>query len=181
MAMRYLFSIFFLFFINRATAQHCPWDCSGMLLIKTDATREEMMRLDLTVVDMNKNPIIEKQYSKNKNNDEPCRFLYYDDFLASRISQIKTDSWNKYDTAYHFAKEHYVVRINYCNNNKNELFVRYVDSSSTSGYKYIEIPYSRRIHLHDYNNEIRNRQTALLLQMLEPFILPISRKEFGLL
>lgn len=179
--MRYLVLLSLLITTISTSAQHCPWDCSGLLMLKTDATREEMKRLDPVLVDINKNPIDQKQYADGTDSSNLYRFLFYDDFLEFRLSRIKKNNWNMYDTVYHFAKDHYVVRINYCGNRTSDLFVRYNDPAAADGYKYIEIPPSRRIHLHDYSNEINRRETEKIIQSIEPFILTISRKELGLL
>ncbi len=179
--MRYFFTLSLLIITISTSAQHCPWDCSGLLMIKTDATREQMKKLDPTLVDTNKDPVDQKQYGSGTDTGKLYRFLFYDDFLEFRKSRIKIHNWSAYDTVYHFAKDHYLVRINYCGNSTNDLFIRYNDPATTSGYKYIEIPPSRRIHLHDYSSEIYRRQTAAILQSIQPFILNISRKEFGLL
>lgn len=179
--MRYFLLLSLLITSITTAAQHCPWDCSGLLMLKTDATHEEMKRLDPILVDINKNPIDQKQYGGGGDSTNLYRFLIYDDFLKFRISRIKINNWNSYDTLYHFAKDHYVVRINYCGNSTSDLFVRYNDPAAATGYNYIEIPASRRIHLHDYSREINRRETEKILQSIQPFILTVSRKEFGLL
>ena len=182
--MRYLLFLSLLIITVSTSAQHCPWDCSGLLMIKTDATKGEMKKLDPVLVDINNKPVIDTLYGSGAGTYDLCRFLYYDDFLKFRINRIQVHYWYGYDTVYHFAKEHYVVRFNYCRystDGPTDLFIRYNDPSSSSGYKYIEIPASRRIHLHDYSREINKGQTAEILQSIQPFILNISRKEFGLL
>lgn len=164
-------------------AQHCPWDCSGLLMLKTDVSREEMKKLDPVLVDVNKKPIVDTLYGSGTDTYDLCRFLYYDDFLQFRISRIKVHHWYMYDTVYHFAKNHYLVRFNYCryqSDGPTGLFIRYNDPAAQVDYKFIEIPSSRRIHLHNYSRQINNKQTDAIVESIGPFILTINRKEFGM-
>ncbi len=154
-------------------------------MITTDAGKKEMKKLDPVLVDVNKKLILDT--SKGPDIYDLCRVLYYDDFLKIRIDGMgENDPYSyKYDTAYHFAKNHYVVKFSYCTYNRadkpSELFVRYNDAASASGYSYIPVPYSRRIDLHQYNRFINTGATAEILKSIQPFILTITRKEFGLL
>ena len=43
-----------------------------------------------------------------------------------------------------------------------------------------EFPESDRMHLHDYNNEIRERKTKDLQKITQPFVLKVSCKEWKL-
>lgn len=183
--MRYLFLFYFVIISAAVSAQHCPWDCDGMILIKTDAGKSEMKKLDPVLVDINKQLILDT--SKGSDIYDLCRVLYYDDFLKIRIDGMGENDPNsyRYDTAYHFAKNHYVVKFNYCTYSREdeptELFVRYNDAAAATGYSYIPVPSSRRIDLHQYNRAINTGATAVILKAVQPFILTISRKEFGLL
>lgn len=183
--MRYILLFFLLIISIALSAQHCPWDCDGMILIKTDASKEEMRKLDPVLVDVNKQLILDT--SKGADIYDLCRILYYDDFLKIRIDGMGENDPNsyRYDTAYHFAKNHYLVKFNYCTYSRDDeptdLFVRYNDAASTSGYSYILVPPSRRIDLHQYNRAINTGATEVILKSVQPFILTIGRKQFGLL
>ena len=77
--MRHLFLFILLIATLTTSAQHCPWDCDGMIMIKTDAGKEEMKKLDPVLVDVNKKLILDT--SLGADIFDLCRILYYDDFL----------------------------------------------------------------------------------------------------
>lgn len=166
----------------QAAAQHCPWDCSGLLMLKTSLTDAEFSQLNPVLVDDNKKPIIDTVYGTGVDSYDTCRFLYYDDFVEYRTKRIKLHYWYNYDTLYRFAKDHYVVRFNYCRHKKEEsrdLFIRFNDPV-TREYRYIEIPPGRRIHLHDFNREIRQKLTLAEIPSLQGLIMEAGRKDWNL-
>lgn len=180
--MRKLSFILLLFLSRQAAAQHCPWDCSGLLMLKTTLTVAEFNQLSPMLVDGDKNPVIDTVYGTGVDSYDTCRFLYYDDFVDYRTKRIKLHYWYNYDTLYRFAKDHYVVRYNYCKYKKagnSDLFLRYKDTV-TKEYHYIEIPLSRRIHLHDLNREIRDKLTLAEIPSLKGLIMETGRKEWNL-
>ncbi len=161
------------------TAQHCPWDCTGMLMLKTDATAAEIKKLQPALVDENKNTVIDTLYGTGSDQTfDTCYFLLYNDFVKYRAGRIQLHHWYAFDTLFHFAEGNYVVHYNYCKYGKEgKLFIRYNDSSGTSGYRYKEVTAMNRIHLHDYNREIREHQTDQLRKTLSPFVIDFNRKD----
>lgn len=179
------FSLFILLLSTQNVyAQHCPWDCSGMILLKTDISTAEFRSLEPVLVDKDKRIIVDTMYGTGLETYDTCRFLYYDDFLQYRTEKIKTHYWYGYDTAYQFAKEHYLVRFNYCRfspDGGDKLFVRFNSpSGSVREYLYFEVPAVNRIHLHEHNRMLNDRAYKEILAAIQPQILMPDRKDWGL-
>lgn len=173
--------LFFLLLSAVTHAQHCPWDCSGLLMIRTDLSPAEFKNLAPVMVDADNKILIDSIYGTGKQTHDSCRVLYYDDFLAYRTERIRLHHWYGLDTVYHFANGHYVARFNYCRYDDKKLFIRFNDPATDAvKYNYIEIPVDRRIHLHEYNNQLYARQSAELLRLVQPLILQVSRPGWGL-
>ncbi len=174
----FLFYISLLFTVA-SNAQHCPWDCSGMILLKTNISKEQMRRLEPVSVNENEKEIIDTIYGTGKDTYDRARFMYYDDFVKYRTERIELHSWYRYDTVYHFAAGNYLVRYNYCGNDGAKLYVRFYNPNSRGlKYEYIEIPKENRIHLHDHSTEIGDRETEKLKTVLQPKILFIDCKKW---
>ncbi|HUR66708.1 MAG TPA: hypothetical protein VMZ03_10195 [Chitinophagaceae bacterium] len=180
MGMRKWGILFFLLLPAVVSAQHCPWDCSGLLMIQTNASPAELKKIDPLVVDGNKEVLVDSIYGTGKETADSCRILFYDDFLAYRTERTKIHHWYGYDTLFYFAKDHFVARFNFCRYDNKQLFIRFNDLSVPGGYSYIEIPDDRRIHLHEYNTQIRERRTGELLTVVQPFIMKLSRYDWKL-
>ncbi|MBM3415967.1 MAG: hypothetical protein FJY20_05880 [Bacteroidetes bacterium] len=90
--------------------------------------------------------------------------------------------WYAFDTVFHFAEGLYLVRYNYCRynpENNNDLFIRF-SHPADDVYRYIEIPLSRRIHLHDLNPEIRQRLSLAEVPSLQPMVMEVTRQKWKL-
>jgi len=164
-----------------AGAQHCPWDCSGMILVKTDLSPAEFSQLHAVLVNDNKEPVIDTLYGTGAATYDTCSFLYYDDFLAYRTARIPVHHWYRYDTVYAFAAGYYIVRFNYCKYRRGntDLFIRYIlPAKDPAAFKYIGIPLSSRVHLHDYNGQINRRESAEIIRSIEPMVLVVSREQW---
>jgi hypothetical protein len=162
-------------------AQHCPWDCSGMILVKTDVSRENVYKLSPVIVDENKKIIVDTIYGTGKDTYDSCKLLYYDDFLAYRIQRTALHYWYGYDTMYHFAEGYYVIKINYCGFSKKNVFLRLNNPSSNGTlYNYIEIPASAFIHLHDYNMEIRGGKSETIREGVKGAIINMNCEKWML-
>lgn len=152
--------------------------------MKTNVPVLVINNLNPVLVDTDKKIVIDTLYGTGKNTYDTCTFLYYDDFIKYRTERIQLHYWYAYDTLLSFAANHYLVHYNFCKfkwDQQGSLFIRWNDpESKTTAYRYIEIPASSRIHLHDYNNEIRNRDKNAILKAIAPFILSIRREEWGL-
>lgn len=130
--------------------QHCPWDCSGMILLQTNIAKEKFYKLHPVLVDENKREITDTVYGTGKDTYDKCDFLSYEDFTAYRIQRIKVHHWYQYDTFYHFAKGGYIVKYNFCQYEGRKLYLRFQDpNSSTALFRYLEIPREKRMHLHN--------------------------------
>lgn len=173
-----IIGIFLLSFIN-ASAQHCPWDCTGFLMIKTDATKSEIEKLQPVLVDANKQVVIDTLYGTGKDTYDTCTFMEYDDFVKYRTERTRLHHWYEYDTVLNFAKDHYVVHYNFCKHEGKQLFIRYMGPGH-GHYHYMEIPADKRIHLHDLNNMIREKNYTGILKQVEPNIINVSRAQWGL-
>ena len=86
-----------------------------------------------------------------------------------------------YDTVYHFAAGYYIVKTNYCEYSTRRTYLRFKEPYSNElKYRYIEIPSSAFIHLHDYNNEIREKKTAILQKAVAPSIIEVPCEKWML-
>lgn len=174
--------IFLLLACSMAKVQHCPWDCAGFLMIKTDASKAEMEAMHPVLVDARHQVVVDTLYGTGKETFDTCRFLYFDDFVKYRKERSKLHSWYGYDTMLEFAEGYYVVHFNFCKYDRDAegpLFIRYAGPGHNHDH-YLPVPVEKRIHLHEYNTEIRNKNYSAILKAVEPSIITISRKEWGL-
>jgi hypothetical protein len=171
--------LYLLFVLNSLgfslAAQHCPWDCSGLILLQTKASKSAISKLHPVLVDETKKEINDTIYGTEKETYDPCVFLSYNDFNAYRAKRIQVyDGYDK-DTIYHFAKGRLIARYNYCNYRERKLYLRLVDPHARElTYHYVEIPDSLRIHLHDYNSELREGKKEPISKKIQPFIVKLS-------
>lgn len=181
--MRRLFLFLFLFVSVSSFGQHCPWDCSGMILMKTDLKAGELQKLNPVLVDANKNIVVDTMYGTGLETYDTCRFMFYDGFKAYRTERTKVHYWYRYDTLYKFAKEYALVKFNFCRYERSGamLYIRF-NNSDDSGqqYGYIEVPHNNRIHLHDYNMQINRNEHDAIREAVQPAVLNITRKQWGL-
>ena len=120
-------------------------------------------------------------YGTGKATYDLCEFKYYADFTKYRTRRIALHHWYEYDTVYHFAEGCYLVKYNFCEYTGKALYLRYADPYTKSPlYHYIEIPESGRIHLHNYNNQLRDQKTEEIKNDLKNLILLLNCKEWGL-
>lgn len=179
--MRPVLIFFLLVVLQSGKAQHCPWDCSGMILLQTTISREQTEKLRPVLVDESKKEITDTMYGTGKDTYDPCAFLYYDDFAKYRTEKIALHHWYQYDTVYHFAAGKYIVKYNFCKYNGKKLYLRFVDPYARGlTYHYIEIFPEKRIHLHNYSSQIFNGETEEIKTAVQPFTLSVSCKEWKL-
>ncbi len=172
----------FLFSFGSASAQHCPWDCTGFLMIKTDASEAEMKSMHPTLVDGRKQIIVDTLYGTGKNTFDTCRFLEYDEFVGLREEKSKIHSFYRHDTMLKFAKGFYVVHFNFCKYDKDKegpLFISYAGAGHGHDH-YIPVPVEKRIHLHNHSNDIYKKNYDAILKNVDSQILTINRKDWGL-
>lgn len=165
---------------HRSFAQHCPWDCSGMILVKSPVSKKNVYKLQPVLVDDEKKVVVDTMYGTDKPTYDRCDLLFYDDFTNQRAEKIAIHHWYEYDTFYHFAAGSYVIKFNFCKYQDKKLYLRYSDPYSASLYHYVEIPQNIRIHLHDYNNQLRARKTEEIQDSLKTSVLTISCDEWKL-
>lgn len=166
-----------------SSGQHCPWDCSGMILMKTDLKADELKKLNPVLVDVNKNIVIDTMYGTGLETYDTCRFMFYDDFRAYRTERTKLHYWYRYDTVYRFASGYALVRVNYCRYQRSEamLYIRFNNpKDSNQQYEYIEVPPGNRIHLHNYSRMINEQAFNAIRDSVQSFVLNISRSQWGL-
>lgn len=176
-----LLFVFSLLSVLPVFSQHCPWDCSGLILLQTGIPKERLYQLQPVLVDENKKEIINKMYRTEAGTRDAFSFLTYEDFTTSRIKNIKLNNWYRYDTAYHFAKGKYLVRYNHCDYYGKKLYLRFTDPYTLGlTYRFIEIPESKRIHLHSYSGMLNKNKINELKDITEPFVLKVSCEEWKL-
>ena len=99
-----LLSLFIILWIG-ANAQHCPWDCTGFLMIKTNASEAEMKKLKPVLVDGRKKPVVDTLYGTGLPTYDLCTFLLYRDFKKYRTERIKLHWVYQYDTLLSKSKD----------------------------------------------------------------------------
>ena len=183
-SMKKLLLICFILSTAELLAQHCPWDCSGMVLVSSAITPAEYKKLQPVLVDSNKNVLI-SEYSVTGKMIPDTNFLFsYEDFMADRTIKIATFSWYVYDTIYHFAKGHFLARFNHCRFSRQQakLFIRFNDVSGASAvsgaYHFIPVPLDKRIHLHDHQALFWDKNISAMQEAVKPFVMNIERKEW---
>jgi len=159
-----------LIFSQLTNAQHCPWDCSGMIQIHTNTAKETVYKMNPVLVDANKNIITDTMFGTGLDTYDRCDFLYFDDFVDNRAKKIGVHHWYQYDTVYHFAEGNYLVKYNYCKYQGQKLYLRFTDLYSKK-YHYMEIPQSRRIHIHDYSHQLQEGDNAIIRKKIKNFII----------
>lgn len=164
-----------------AFGQHCPWDCSGMVMIQTSAPHQELYKMGLKLMDENKKEVIDTIFGTRKETYDDCAFLTFEDFTALRKRKIAIHHWYQYDTLYQFAEGNFIVKFNYCKYSGKKLFLHYYDCY-THGIRshYIEIPANKRIYLHNYNAELRERKIEQLKRLTQTYVLKLSCDDFQL-
>jgi hypothetical protein len=167
------------FILSKGLAQHCPWDCSGMIMVQTPVMKKTVYKLEPVLVDEDKKVIVDTMYGTDKPTYDRCELLTYDDFTKERTKKIAIHHWYEYDTFYHFAAGRYIVKYNYCQYRDKKLYLRYSDPSSKV-YHYIEIPENIRVHLHDYNSQLRERKTEEIKNDLATSVLVLNCEEWNL-
>src|SRR5262245_44608671 len=91
------------FIFTKGLAQHCPWDCSGMIIVETPVAKGMIYKLEPVLVDEEKNVIVDTIYGTDKPTYDRCDLLFYDDFTKQRTKKITIHHSYEYDTFYHFA------------------------------------------------------------------------------
>jgi hypothetical protein len=162
-------------------AQHCPWDCSGMILIETPVPEEQINSLDPILVDEYHKLITDTVYGTGLDTYDACEFLFSDDFTECRKKKTEQNHFYTHDTAYYFTQNKLVVKYNYCLYKDKKLFIRFVDPYRRDlYYHYIEVPENKRMHLHDYNEQIRNRSYKGMDTIIQPFVIQVRCSEWML-
>ena len=176
-----LLSFFGVLIFLRSFSQHCPWDCSGMIIVETPVAKGMVYKLEAVLVDEEKKVIVDTMYGTDKPTYDRSDLLSYDDFTKERTKKIAIHHWYEYDTFYHFAAGHYIVKFNFCEYQDKRLYLRYSDPSFKSKvYQYIEIPATNRVHLHDYNSQLRERKTEEIKNDLKASVLVLNCAEWNL-
>ena len=163
----------------RSLAQHCPWDCTGMIVLQIDLPKSTIEHLNLVLVDENRKVIIDTIYGTGKATYDECVFLEHDSFIKRRKEKIAIHHWYAHDTVYRFAQGKYIVKFNYCKYRGKKLYLRYLDQYKRSlVFHYIEIPDSNSIHLHDYSTELFERKTEQMKRETRKNVILLGCKDF---
>jgi hypothetical protein len=164
-----------------AKAQHCPWDCSGMILMKTGIAQEQLYKLKPVLTDENKNVIVDTIFGTGLPTYDTCNFLYYDDFMAYRTGKVSLHHWYGHDTVYHFASGFYMVKVNFCKYKGGKLFLRSTaPNRRDTEYHYLEVKPSCLFHLHNYNQQINEGKADEIRKAILPFVLTVKDTEWDL-
>lgn len=173
--MRCIILFALLFFSLLVKAQHCPLDCCGMLLVKTDLSTEQLYALHPVLTGPNKKTIVDSLFSSKKIFTDTCKLLYYPDFLAYRSAKIAANNFYHYDTLCYFAKGYYVIRVNFCTYRNQPLYIRFtITDGSKPKYQYVAVAAASLIDLHNLFPLIIHKKTELILPKIAPFIITID-------
>jgi len=173
--------LFLLLCMSGMFAQHCPWDCSGMILIKTSISKTTVHHLNPVLVDEQKEMIIDTMYGTSKATYDSCIFLRSDDFTTYRTTKINIHQWYQYDTFYHFAAGWYIVKYNFCKYSGQRVYLRFSDPYSDSVlYHCVEVPDSMRVHLHNYSNQLFDRRTNEIRNRVKTSVIIMDFSNWGL-
>lgn len=179
--MKITFLALLLWTSSATCAQHCPWDCTGMLVVQTNIPETELQQLHPVLVDRDKNILIDTMYGTGKNTSDTCELLSYAAFQAYRIQRITLHYWYRYDTMYAFAKDRYLIKFNYCKYRDQDLFIRYTKNlGGETIVGYILVPAANRLHLHDYNRELISHNLARLQALTASAVLTLNCEKWGL-
>jgi len=150
-----------------------------MIVLQPDMPIKAIDKFHLVLADENKRPITDTIYGTGKDTYDRCVFLSYDSFTKARSEKITIHHWYSYDTVYKFAKGNYIVKYNYCKYQGKKLYMRYLDQYNRAlVFHYIEIPESNRIHLHDYNDELRNGQGEKMKEATKKNVIVLTCGDF---
>ncbi len=164
-----ILSVSSLFLCLALSAQHCPWDCSGMILLNTKLDKEHFYKLGAVLVDDHKNVISDTLYGTGAKTYDTCRFLSCDDFIAYRTGRTNFHHWYAYDTLYHFAEGMFIVKFNFCKYEGRELFIRFSASAGdNAAYRYISVAQEQRVHLHNYSTELFDGNSTAIRKKIRP-------------
>lgn len=181
--MKYLLVVL-LFFSRNAEGQHCPWDCSGLVVIQTNMTAAEMVRFKPVLVDENKSIVIDTIYGTGGKTWDTARVLPFEAFQQYRTERIQLHRWYNYDTMYRFAAGYYVAKANYCKfaHTGRKLFVRFTlqPPGKNPVYRDIEIAGKGLLHLHDYSIELNQKDAEGIRKRIAALVLTIQRSDLGL-
>ncbi len=162
-----------------AGAQHCPWDCAGMILIKTDAPARELYMMELILVEdstrifKNNSIVVDTNYGAGSY--DTCYLKSYGDFMSYRIAKIRKYHGYAYDTVFRFAEGYFLIKFNWCKYKGKKLYIHFYDRHTRGQTdRYIEIPKENRIHLHDHSSEINAGKSKEILEAIKNKILYIS-------
>lgn len=162
-------------------SQHCPWDCTGLIMIQTPLSAENFYKLSAMLVDENRKPVVDTIYGTGKGTHDVCKFLLYEDFTQMRKAKISNSNWYAYDTVYLFAAGNYIVKFNYCKYNNKKLYLQFLDPYTRGlRYHYIQIPQDKRIHLHNYSEELFGKKVEQLKKAADAFVLKVNCGQWGL-
>lgn len=159
-------------------AQHCPWDCSGLVVVKTNIPVATLKQMGFVLVDENKKIITASRKGDSKAFMDTSLLEPYDEFVAKRKAGLNDYHWYQYDTAYHFAEGKYLLHFNHCDGYKKKLYLRY-QRAGAAGIKflYIEVPDNKRISLHDFSDELYGRNYKAISEKIKPNILFLDCKK----
>ena len=178
MKLEFLSILIFLSFSIQA--QHCPWDCAGMILIKTDAATNNLDQIEVTLVEDStwifhgKGIVIDTIYGTASLMADTCRLKSHSEFMSYRTAKIQLYHGYAYDTVYGFSEGHFLIKFNLCKYRGKKLYLHFYDRHSRGlTDRYIRIPEANRISLHDVSTEINARQTKEILELIREKIMYI--------
>ena len=167
--------IFAFILVSPAFAQHCPWDCSSMVVIQTTVSKDNFYKFGAVLVDEEQKEVVDNLFGTGEDIYDNFKFLSYYDFTAFRKKKISVHHWCAYDTVYRFARGYYIVKFNYCKYKDKKLYIRFVHRYTRGlTFHYIEVPPRKRLHLHNYNDALRNGASKQLKKQIQPLIVNVS-------
>jgi hypothetical protein len=140
--MRITILITLLFITKLLAAQHCPWDCSGIVILDWPANKS-FPSYTVSLVDKNHEVVS----NHNVYESPESKFQLYGDLKKELSSKIPQNHWYENDTVFHFAEGSPVTLYNYCDY-RGDLFVE-VRFNTTSQKWYFKLNEDQKFHLHN--------------------------------
>lgn len=141
--MRFILSFLFIMMTTGLAAQHCPWDCSGLVILDWPENRK-FSDYDVSLVDSQRKVVT----NTNVYETTASGFLPYEELKEQLTEKISKHSWYEYDTALHFAKGSPVTLYNYCEY-QQDLFVEVKSKKDPGSKHYFPLNNDQKFHLHN--------------------------------
>src|SRR5688572_18135654 len=142
--MRWVIPFFLFFSIGTASAQHCPWDCSGIVILDWPADKK-FNNYQVRLVDSSYKVV----FNHNVYEKTESQFSIYEELKKQLNLKISKYSWYEYDTVLNFAAGSPVALYNFCDYHGEDLFIEVKSKKGPSNKNYFKLNEDQKFHLHE--------------------------------